>query len=135
MIQAGRRRGVWRGRTLQSVPGGQPPAGATAVALAEKQGATVPLMIGHRLMGMSALHTGEFAQARVHYDRGVALYDPAEHRPLATRFGQDVRVASQHRQTVGKRRRDKRCSAPANPAVGNTIPPDTLHNADEFPKS
>jgi predicted ATPase len=29
----------------------------------------------------------------VHYDRGVALYDPAEHRPLATRFGQDVRVA------------------------------------------
>ena len=50
-------------------------------------------MIGHRLMGMSALHTGDFAQARVHYDKGVALYDPAEHRPLATRFGQDVRVA------------------------------------------
>ena len=44
-------------------------------------------MIGHRLMGMSALHTGDFAQARVHYDKGVALYDPAEHRPLATRFG------------------------------------------------
>ena len=66
---------------------------AQFLALAEKQGATVPLMIGHRLMGMSALHTGDFAQARVHYDRGVALYDPAEHRPLATRFGQDVRVA------------------------------------------
>jgi hypothetical protein len=66
---------------------------AQFLTLAEKQGATVPLMIGHRLMGMSALHTGDFAQARVHYDKGVALYDPAEHRPLATRFGQDVRVA------------------------------------------
>ena len=27
------------------------------------------------------------------YDQALALYDPAEHRPLATRFGQDVRVA------------------------------------------
>jgi len=66
---------------------------AQFLTLAEKQGATVPLMIGHRLMAMSALHTGDMAQARAHYDRGVALYDPAEHRPLATRFGQDVKVA------------------------------------------
>jgi class 3 adenylate cyclase len=61
--------------------------------LAEKQGATVPVMIGHRLMGMSLLHTGDIAQGRAHYDRGVALYSQAEHRPLATRFGQDIRVA------------------------------------------
>ncbi len=27
------------------------------------------------------------------YDKGIALYDPVEHRSLATRFGQDVRVA------------------------------------------
>ena len=34
------------------------------------------------------------AQARAHYDRALALYDPAEHRVLATRFfGQDARVA------------------------------------------
>jgi class 3 adenylate cyclase/predicted ATPase len=61
--------------------------------LADKQGATVPLMIGHRLMGMSLLHTGDIAQGKSHYDRGVALYRETEHRPLATRFGQDVRVA------------------------------------------
>jgi predicted ATPase len=61
--------------------------------LAEKQGATVPLMIGHRPMGMSLLHTGDIAQGKSHYDRGVALYSETEHRPLATRFGQDVRVA------------------------------------------
>jgi predicted ATPase len=27
------------------------------------------------------------------HDRAIALYDPAKHRPLATRFGQDDRVA------------------------------------------
>ena len=63
------------------------------LALAEKQGATVPLMVGHRLMGASLLHTGDIAEGRAHFDRAIALYDPAEHRPLATRFGQDVRVA------------------------------------------
>jgi predicted ATPase len=63
------------------------------LALAEKQTATVPLMIGHRMMG-SVLHTGAFAEGRAHLDRAIALYDSAEHRPLATRFGQDIRVAA-----------------------------------------
>jgi class 3 adenylate cyclase/predicted ATPase len=63
------------------------------LALAEKQAATVPLMIGHRLMGQSLLYTGDVAQGRAQYDQAIALYDPVEHRPLATRFGQDVRTA------------------------------------------
>jgi predicted ATPase len=50
-------------------------------------------MVGHRNMGVSFLHTGEFEEARTHIDRAIALYEPAEHRQLATRFGQDVRVA------------------------------------------
>ena len=50
-------------------------------------------MIGHRLMGTVLADTGDIAEARAHFDRAIALYDPAEHRPLATRFGQDVRVA------------------------------------------
>jgi predicted ATPase len=43
-------------------------------------------------MGVSLLCTGDIAQGRAHLDRAIALYDPAEHRPLATRFGQDSRV-------------------------------------------
>ena len=66
---------------------------AQFLALAEKQGARVPLMIGHRLMGMSLLNTGDIAEGRAHLDQALALYDPAEHRPLAARFGQDVAVA------------------------------------------
>jgi predicted ATPase len=63
------------------------------LAVAEKQKATVPLMVGHRLMGTSLLEAGDIAQGRAHYNQAIALYDPAERRPLATRFGQDVRVA------------------------------------------
>ena len=66
---------------------------AQFLALAEKQEATVPLMIGHRLMGTSLLFTGDITQGRAHYDQALALYDPNEHRALAARFGQDVRVA------------------------------------------
>ena len=66
---------------------------AQFLTLAEKQGATVPLMIGHRLMGMSLLHTGDIAGGRAHLDRALALYDPVEHRALATRTRQDVRMA------------------------------------------
>jgi len=69
------------------------PLATQFLALAEKQGTTAPLMIGHRLMGNSLLMTGETAQARVHLDKAIALYDPVAHRPLATRFGQDAGVS------------------------------------------
>jgi class 3 adenylate cyclase/predicted ATPase len=62
--------------------------------LAEKQAATVPLMIGHRIMGFSLMHTGEIVEGRAHLDRTMMLYDPADHRHLAARFGHDVRVAT-----------------------------------------
>jgi hypothetical protein len=51
---------------------------AQLLALAEKQRATVPLMIGHRLIGTSLLFTGDIAEGRAHLDRAIALYDPAE---------------------------------------------------------
>jgi predicted ATPase len=57
------------------------------MAFAEKQSSTVPLMIGHRLVGISSLYTGRIAEGRTHLDRAMALYDPAEHRALPQRFG------------------------------------------------
>jgi class 3 adenylate cyclase/predicted ATPase len=65
---------------------------AQFLALAEKQGATIPLMVGHRIVGMSSLPTGDVVGGRAHYDQALALYDPAKHRSLATRFGTDIRV-------------------------------------------
>jgi len=65
---------------------------AQFLALAEKQGATVPLMIGHRIMGIALLNTGDIESGRAHLDRAIALYEPAAHRPLATLFAIDTRV-------------------------------------------
>jgi predicted ATPase len=64
------------------------------LGLAQKQSAIAPLMVGHRLMGLTLLHAGAIEEGRAHLDRAIALYDPAEHLPLATRFGQDVGAAS-----------------------------------------
>ena len=50
-------------------------------------------MIGHRLMGNSLLLTGDIAESRAHFDRAMALYDHVKHRPLAMRFGIDIRVS------------------------------------------
>ena len=65
---------------------------AQFLALAEKQKATVPLMVGHRLVASSSQYTGDILDSRAHYDQVLALYDPAEHGSLAIRFGQDIRV-------------------------------------------
>ena len=67
---------------------------AQFLALAEKQGAIIPLMVGHRLLGISSLSTGDILNGRAHYDQALSLYDAAKHRPLATRFGQDIRVSA-----------------------------------------
>ena len=63
------------------------------LALAEQQKATAPIMIGHRLLGMTLLCMGDAAEGLSHLDRALTLYDRTLHRPLATRFGHDVETA------------------------------------------
>jgi tetratricopeptide (TPR) repeat protein len=56
------------------------------LGLAEKQGAMVPRMIGHRVMGMTVLHTGNLVQGRAHYDQALALADQLTTRlPISER--------------------------------------------------
>ena len=64
------------------------------LALAEQQKMTAPIMIGHRLLANTLLCMGDAAEGLSHLDRALALYDPAVHRPLATRFGHDVGAAT-----------------------------------------
>ena len=66
---------------------------AQYLTLAEEQEAPGPLMAGHRLMATSLLYEGDIAGSRAHLDRAMGFYDPAKHRPLDTRFGQDIGVA------------------------------------------
>ena len=65
---------------------------ARFLALGEKERTAVPLIVGHRTMGSALALMGDLVQARAHYDEALALYRPAEHRRLMTRFGQDLRV-------------------------------------------
>jgi hypothetical protein len=59
---------------------------AQFLALAEKQAATVPLMVGHRLMATSLASTGAIAEGRAHYDQALA--------PVATVRRAPVRAAA-----------------------------------------
>jgi predicted ATPase len=67
---------------------------AELLVLAEKHEATVPLVIAHIRMGMTLGLTGNIAEARARFDKALALYDPAEHRPLTTRLGPDSRTTA-----------------------------------------
>ena len=66
---------------------------AQFLTLAERQGTTVALTVGHRIMGISLVETGRIADGQAHLDKALTLYDPAEHRLIATRFGQDSRTS------------------------------------------
>jgi class 3 adenylate cyclase/predicted ATPase len=65
---------------------------ARFLVLGEKEGTAAPLIIGHRTMASTLAFTGDLVEAKAHYDEALALYRPAEHRRLMTRFGQDLRV-------------------------------------------
>jgi predicted ATPase len=64
------------------------------LALAEKQHASAPLVIGHHHMGSSLIYGGEIAGGKAHLDQAIALYDPVEHRSLVAQIGQDARVSA-----------------------------------------
>ena len=68
--------------------------GAHTLELAEKQSASFPRVLGHNFLGGALMILGDIAEARTHCDQAIALYDPAAHRPLAARFGEDQIVAT-----------------------------------------
>ena len=86
--------GVWVANSVGFNGDASRELAAQFISLAEKQRSAIPLMIGHRLMGFALTFTGGAAKGRMHFDQSIDLYEPAEHRSLATRFGQDARVSA-----------------------------------------
>jgi hypothetical protein len=66
---------------------------AQFLAMAKEEGTTIPLIMGHRIMGRTLIDTGNLAEGRAHCDEAMALYDPAKHRSVAMRFGQEAGVS------------------------------------------
>ncbi len=84
--------GLWVANLINFNGAVQSELAAQYLTLAEKEGSAIHLMIGHRIAAMSLTNAGHLTEARSHFDKGIALYNPAKHRPLATRFQTDARV-------------------------------------------
>ncbi len=70
--------------------------GRHLLALAEATRDTNVLLAAHNALGGAAFYAGDFEAALVHLDRGIELYEPAEHSPLrspAFQLGQDPGVS------------------------------------------
>jgi class 3 adenylate cyclase/predicted ATPase len=87
-------RGLWEFYELQ---GDLPTAHELAeqlLALAQRIGEVDLLLAAHNVLGDTLIWLGEFASAREHLERGVALYDPEQHRSHAFLYGYDSGVHS-----------------------------------------
>ena len=51
--------------------------------------------LANRMLGVLAVHKGDFAIGREHLEQAVREYDPELYRPLAFRYGGDIQVISQ----------------------------------------
>jgi class 3 adenylate cyclase/predicted ATPase len=52
------------------------------------------LMVGHTALGTTLFRLGELVSAREHLEQSLVLYDPQQHRALASLVGHDIRVAT-----------------------------------------
>jgi serine/threonine protein kinase/predicted ATPase len=66
--------------------------GAKLLALAEEKSETELHLCAHQALGSSLFLTGAIAQARGHFEAGIALYDPDAHQHMAVVFAQDPNV-------------------------------------------
>jgi DNA-binding winged helix-turn-helix (wHTH) protein/predicted ATPase len=66
--------------------------GEQVLRLAEHTREPIAFLVAHSLLGALFLSLGEFVAAREHLERGIALYDPREHRFMASLYGDDPGV-------------------------------------------
>jgi class 3 adenylate cyclase/predicted ATPase len=62
--------------------------------LAKRQADSTPLVVGHRMLGVSLWALGELAPAREELERTIGLYDPKVHASSAFRYAHDSRVST-----------------------------------------
>jgi class 3 adenylate cyclase/predicted ATPase len=60
------------------------------LSLAQTQSTPGALSIGHRLMGIASMMTGDCETGVTHLEAAIRLYRPEEHRDSASRYGQDM---------------------------------------------
>jgi predicted ATPase len=66
--------------------------GEQLLSLAQRIQDPTLLLEAHHTLGATLYFLGEFAPAREHLEQGIALYDPQQHRSLASPYGYDPGV-------------------------------------------
>jgi predicted ATPase len=67
--------------------------GTELLELAERQGDPA-VIVGHRLLGITAFTLGELLDARERLTRASALYDPSQHRALTVLYGVEPEMST-----------------------------------------
>src|SRR5215468_4055567 len=57
-------------------------------------------LVAHRVSGTTCLYFGDFADAHLHFERALKLYDQAWHGDFASRFVHDPRAAAEIRDAI-----------------------------------
>jgi predicted ATPase/class 3 adenylate cyclase len=66
-------------------------------SLAQRLQDVALLLEAHEVLGITLYQLGEWMPARAHFEHGMALYDPQQHRSLAFLYGEDPGVACHSR--------------------------------------
>ena len=69
--------------------------------LAQQTSDSTVFLIAHCLLGALATSRGEFVTAREHFDKGLSLYDPQQHRFMALMYGDDPGVTCLSLRALG----------------------------------
>src|SRR5262249_3897968 len=60
--------------------------------LAQQTSEPIVFLVAHSLLAVPSLSIGELTTARAHFEKGISLYDPQQHRFMASIYGDDPGV-------------------------------------------
>ena len=84
--------GLWRFYMVRAELRTARELGEQLLSLAQRAQNPALLLESHRVLGPTVFWLGEIAPARAHFEQGMALYDPRQHRSHAFVYGQDPGV-------------------------------------------
>ena len=61
---------------------------------AQSQPSSGPLLVGHYILALSLIDSGDYRAALAHVETAASLYRPDEHRDSAFHYGEDIGVSA-----------------------------------------
>jgi predicted ATPase len=64
------------------------------LSVAQSQPSSGPLVVGHSILALSLMRSGDYRAALAHFETAASFYRPDEHSDFALRYGQDIGVSA-----------------------------------------